>query len=595
MRGSKGLRTRRAFLLALLLAMLSILAEQRAAQVPTPHGVAGWIFESDGSTQVALGTPFRVNDTNTSFFVQDETSVPVPGYTGRYSVSVDGNDGDTVVVHSWKSTTYGETRVMLQGDMDNVNVTINMTRPPEANVTITYPNDNDVINVSKTWQLNATFRLLGGQNGVSCNISLNISDTGIFDIAAGESYTKQLGNVNLGSERKVSFNITGKSTGKTNMSVRGACQNSGLNFEGLDTYTVYNVTASGEAAPSVTLLSPANNTLNISSNTITFWYQVSHSLPIQNCTLVLNSLDNETDYTVQKDTPQNFTLALPNGQYNWTVRCSDAAGSSGVGKIYNLSVEVHYPSVAWVGVPQSVFLAAGQSVRVECNASVRDNNGISDVSKVNATLYSIAVSSEFSADNPNSHYSNSSCRQTASSAYEANYTCAFSLQYFAENGTWECSVRATDNESHQNATANTTIVNDLVAISADATLDYGSVAAGDISQEKNVTLQNLGNINISVWVKGYGTNEGDNRSMVCGLGQNISVGNERYSATKNTPYDAKTNLTSQASLIQNFSLPKRVDASQSTWDINATFWSIKVPKGMKISSCNGSIVFYASI
>ncbi len=101
---------------------------------PVPHSVAGWIYESDGVTQVPLGTSFRVLNVNTADSVMDVTNVPVPGQSGRYSVVIDAVDGDAGYTYAWNDTHWGRTDFAYAGDLDNIDVVLDQefpNSPPE--------------------------------------------------------------------------------------------------------------------------------------------------------------------------------------------------------------------------------------------------------------------------------------------------------------------------------------------------------------------------------------------------------------------------------------------------------------------------------
>ncbi len=78
-------------------------------------------------------------------------------------------------------------------------------------------------------------------------------------------------------------------------------------------------------APTVNLTSPANNTGDNDGN-LTFFYNVSDvDSNIANCSLIINSILNQTDTLITKDITQNFTLNnLAVGTYNWSVNCTDS-------------------------------------------------------------------------------------------------------------------------------------------------------------------------------------------------------------------------------------------------------------------------------
>ncbi len=89
--------------------------------------------------------------------------------------------------------------------------------------------------------------------------------------------------------------------------------------------------------PVIALVSPANGTSQTSSNAVTFTYNVS-DVAINNCTLYLNGVRNETDTSITISTSQTFAENVPNGAYNWSVRCADAANNLNTSGNYSLTI-----------------------------------------------------------------------------------------------------------------------------------------------------------------------------------------------------------------------------------------------------------------
>ncbi|HDK41960.1 MAG TPA: VCBS repeat-containing protein, partial [Candidatus Pacearchaeota archaeon] len=100
------------------------------------------------------------------------------------------------------------------------------------------------------------------------------------------------------------------------------------------------ITAVDTTSPTVNLVSPANNTLETSSNSITFTYNVTDASSVSNCSLIINNQVNSTNTSITKDTNQTFTQTLSNADYNWSVNCTDSANNVGSSGVYNLSVNV---------------------------------------------------------------------------------------------------------------------------------------------------------------------------------------------------------------------------------------------------------------
>jgi PGF-pre-PGF domain-containing protein len=87
-----------------------------------PTGISGYIYKSDGKTQIDSGTSFRITNLRTKQSVSDKTGVA--SFGGRYSVLLDGADEDELLLQINERAPYSEGRVILNGDRDNVNFII---------------------------------------------------------------------------------------------------------------------------------------------------------------------------------------------------------------------------------------------------------------------------------------------------------------------------------------------------------------------------------------------------------------------------------------------------------------------------------------
>ena len=121
------------FLVFIAVVSIILLFEaQEARAIPSPHAVSGIVYELDGVTQVPEGTHFSINDTTRSQFVQGKTGRP--GNTGKYVASINGEDGDTIIVSAWNIEHSSNRTLTLLGVMQDVNLLLNTTispRPPE--------------------------------------------------------------------------------------------------------------------------------------------------------------------------------------------------------------------------------------------------------------------------------------------------------------------------------------------------------------------------------------------------------------------------------------------------------------------------------
>jgi len=309
------------------------------APIPQPYGIAGYVHTSiTNTTQVRVGTNFKVNDSTSGDFVRDVTGIGP--FTGRYSVVINGNSDDTVIITAWNSTAYGKRTITLAGDMDNINLSLISIRPPELNVTIIYPGNNSLFNITNYFNITVNVTNIGGQNGSYCNVSLMISNSTVLVLATGETSLHQLGNISIGQTNSTRWLIYGNRTGSVNITAAGICGPEGENFDGVSVSKISNITIQDIFAPNITLLSPVNNSLNDTTTIISFFYNISDASPILNCSLVLNNQINATNYTLARNTLLNFTVTLSNGQYNWSINCTDEALNTGASGTRNLTISL---------------------------------------------------------------------------------------------------------------------------------------------------------------------------------------------------------------------------------------------------------------
>lgn len=325
-----------AFEIIVLVALFSLIVY---APIPSPHGIAGYVYRDiTNTTQVPAGTNFKVNDTTSGDFVKDVTGIgPFPG---RYSVVINGNDVDFIIITAWNSTTYGKRNITLVGDMDNINLSLLNLRSSELNVTILYPQNNSLFNITNYFNITVNVTNIGGQNGTDCNVTLTITNYTILPLATGETLLHQLGNISIGQTNTTKWLAYGNRTGYVNITASGRCGSDGENFDGVSISKVSNITIQDIFAPNITLISPVNNSLNDTNTTIIFFFNVSDASPILNCSLIINNQINATNYSIPRNTLLNFTATLPNGQYNWSINCTDEALNVGASGIRNLTVSL---------------------------------------------------------------------------------------------------------------------------------------------------------------------------------------------------------------------------------------------------------------
>ncbi|MBN1156740.1 hypothetical protein JXA85_03930 [Candidatus Woesearchaeota archaeon] len=317
---------------AMLFILLAIFLAQLAYSdsPPVPHGISGFIIKNASREQVPLGTTFSVNDTLSRDYIWGKTSVPVPGNSGKYSVVVNGNDGDLVIVRAWNSTHYGETNATVYGDIDGVNVTLNRTRKSETNLTIIVPQNNSIFNITRTINLTAMVSILGTA-GTDCNATLLISNDSVLNLSTGFSYTAMLGSIAIGEIKYAHWNLTALWLGNSNITVTSRCGSDGDNLEKLSYKTTTNITIKDQSAPVIIIVEPDNNSI-FSNNTVLFRFNVTdNETGIKNCSLTINRTLDQVIYAVNQTMTQNFTKNFTRGSYVWKITCyndDDVAGSS---------------------------------------------------------------------------------------------------------------------------------------------------------------------------------------------------------------------------------------------------------------------------
>lgn len=276
-------------------------------------------------------------------------------------------------------------------------------------------------------------------------------------------------------------------------------------------------------------------------------------------------------------------MAGANAQYNY-----DHVNVTTIVNITNA-----YPEILnlTVGLDNSNFtLSAGTQRTLYCNATIRDYNGFNDITLVNATLYYYLNSSD-QADDNNEHYTNTSCTETSNDGqYLANYSCSFQLQYYAYNGTWDCNLTVTDSYNFTDSADNSTLIDPLYALNVTDLIDYGNLSVGETSENITATVTNFGNMDINISVLGYGLVEGDGVGLVCGLGDNISIENQRFSSNVATGWAGKTQLAATGQLMEDMVLKQTDDITQVTQE---TYWQLYVPPN-PFGVCTGTVRFTAA-
>ncbi len=250
----------------------------------------------------------------------------------------------------------------------------------------------------------------------------------------------------------------------------------------------------------------------------------------------------------------------------------------------------------------SINLNPNTTKSVNCSSIIEDYNGDTTIVNVTAELFDNTESGKGNLDDNNDHYTNNSCNISYLYGDENQIlaTCLFDVWYYANQGTWNCSVHVVDNSNLTVNESNTTTVEPLLALAVPNSIDYGIVNATEVSNQNITNITNVGNVMFNLSFTGYAHSQGDGLAMNCTLGsiKNISIEHEKYNLTSFNDsvlsfeqFDRIYKNLSSASIVNKFNLDYRTQDGID--DVhNSTYWRIYVPVGVA-GSCQGNIIFGA--
>ena len=158
-----------------------------------------------------------------------------------------------------------------------------------------------------------------------------------------------------------------------------------INLWANNTYNLTNVTSDTFSVndtnpPNITLIIPTNNTKNYTHYNINFYYNVTDVLSnVNNCSLIINNIINLTNITIDQSLSSlHFNQTFTDGQYNWSINCTDNASNIGESNIFNLTVlmDTTSPSVN-LDNPTNNFNA--NQINISLNCSATDNEQLKNV------------------------------------------------------------------------------------------------------------------------------------------------------------------------------------------------------------------------
>jgi len=260
------------------------------------------------------------NDTHTSGLStgRQDTFVELNFPEGQHTWYVNCTDNNGVV--GWS-----ETRNLL----------IDKTNP---SVTAHYPNGDVFTNSTIFFNWTAT-------DNLDTNLTCSVTANGTIKTPA-----------NINSPNGTTTNTTYSSFGDGTIFYNVTCTD---NVGRTNTSATLNFTVN--EPPKVALGNPPNNNRTRSQTVIFFYTPTDNSGNISSCTLILDSLANETNSTqtasgVQRNTTVN---SIPEGMHNWTVNCTDPSGNVGTNlSIKNFTVDLTAPNISLIIPNEGDYLSA---------------------------------------------------------------------------------------------------------------------------------------------------------------------------------------------------------------------------------------------
>src|SRR3989344_7355655 len=113
--------TMKRYVLALAVAALFMILAKQVAAPPSPHTIEGRIL-TNSTNGVQNEIPVLINNTISGDILLTYTFAPdIPELRGGYSASINGDDGDIILVTAWNATHYGTNTSILLSSTTNIN------------------------------------------------------------------------------------------------------------------------------------------------------------------------------------------------------------------------------------------------------------------------------------------------------------------------------------------------------------------------------------------------------------------------------------------------------------------------------------------
>ena len=180
-------------------------------------------------------------------------------------------------------------------------------------------------NDSVVYSGNVSF-VVGGSDSLGSDLVCNLTlDGGIilsdFNFSSGDNYTHY------------------ESVLEGNHSWNMNCSDLAGNYNVTDTFYFSNYNA-----PGVSLESPEDGKW-LNSSFVSFAYNPYSGGGVDNCSLYIDGILNQTNTTINNGVTNYFSSSVPGGEHNWTVSCVNSLGIEGFGETWNFGVDEILPTL----------------------------------------------------------------------------------------------------------------------------------------------------------------------------------------------------------------------------------------------------------
>lgn len=213
-----------------------------------------------------------------------------------------------------------------------------------------------------------------------------------------------------------------------------------------------------------------------------------------------------------------------------------------------------------------------------CEFTVDDENGVADLAAADVNVWSYfgGVGSTCTANDSKCYtVAAPTCTNATSNATRSVYNCTFSMEFFAQNGTWSCNATVSDQAALTHSGEDNDTRGVLRAINLAPGIDWTTLSVGDTGMDTN-DIRNCGNRPLDSNVNAS-TMTCDGTGSVNILAGNITVGPN------------STNMVTMSGSLGRVhtNMPVEVDGCSAGCANQTTYWNLTIPSGVS-GSCSGT-------